>query len=323
MTRSGLVIISGNGWSGSSALVHLLEIPTKKEYTLIPGEFDDFRAPGTMRDALNHGRKPVSHRAPKKVRMLQYLVRGICPNFLWPKFLPGQNISQKEALVSFFSYRKELSLMNAFGQKIIKQNKKAERKTSLRQWINEVCKIYQSSNNNSKVTFIEQFIHFDDKYENYDWLEIEKLILFIRQPRYQLAATLESDILYDEYPWQAEFVIGTEGNSLERKLELFLDTTVQRYDWILSFLKNMERRQILVIDFDEFLVNLPNVINEIEADLGISLRENLKEFDINASRKRNVAWDGSNKNINEKIVHAENAYSSFKKNIQKNYKLIG
>ena len=47
------IIVNGHGWSGSSAFINFLESSESNEYVIIPGEFDDFRVPGTMREVFD------------------------------------------------------------------------------------------------------------------------------------------------------------------------------------------------------------------------------------------------------------------------------
>ena len=42
------------GWSGSSAFIDFLNCYENNKYFTITGEFDDFRSPGSMRNAIEY-----------------------------------------------------------------------------------------------------------------------------------------------------------------------------------------------------------------------------------------------------------------------------
>ena len=73
----------------------------------------------------------------------------------------------------------------------------------------------------ASTLIFEQILLFDDDPKIYQWLDFDKLILFIRQPEKQLSATLESKVLYSNYPWQAEFLTGSVGQNNTRKYQIF------------------------------------------------------------------------------------------------------
>ena len=73
------IFINGHGWSGSSAFIDFLNKTPRNEYVVIPGEFDDFRVPGTMRAFLdiNNLSKPLSHRARSRKSLFKLWLRSL------------------------------------------------------------------------------------------------------------------------------------------------------------------------------------------------------------------------------------------------------
>ena len=66
------VIVNGHGWSGSSAFIELLKNQSNPDYILVPGEFDDFRVPGTLRELFESDKLPKSHRKRSKKSILKF-----------------------------------------------------------------------------------------------------------------------------------------------------------------------------------------------------------------------------------------------------------
>lgn len=315
------IFINGHGWSGSSAMIDLLSNSSNRNYCVIPGEFDDFRVPGTMRSTIETLNPPVSHRYPTQRRMLQYLVRSCIPDNFWPKQFPGQNISRNSAWNSFYAYRMEKYFLKTYGTKVLKADHTECKEQLLRLWLESICELY-CQKNKEKVAIFEQFFLFDDDPNIYKWMEFDKLVIFIRRPSYQLNATLESPILYSNYPWQAEFLIGTHGSSKLRKIETFIDTTIKRYRWILAFLNNFEKNKVIFVEFENFLSNFSKITSILSEELNIDLDQNIRKFNLEDSIARNKKWLHESDIIHEKLKNAEHEYSLFKLNIQKEYKIL-
>lgn len=315
-------VINGHGWSGSSALIDYLNCHESNDYIVIPGEFDDFRTPGTMRETLTGGMPKSSHRCGGVKWIAMLLFRGCVPDVVWPNSFKGGLIPRRSALgrarqlfFEYMAFKKTTRLLS-------RAQSDDEKKNLLKVWMDTICTYYQRRQKNARAVFIEQFFLFDDDACLYDWFEFSKLVLFIRRPSTQLAATLESRVLYNNYPWQAEFLIGQPSPDNKRKLELFLTTSIKRFEWIERFLEKISSEKVLVIDFDDFLDNPKRVFEGLSSSLGLNLPSNIPQFDFEASRLRNREWDNSVINLSHELITAEKAYESFKDNIAKNYSLI-
>ncbi len=314
------IIVNGYGWSGSSAFIDLLNSLKTEEYCIIPGEFDDFRCPGTMRNALENNSLPISHRTSNLSYLLSLFVRGLIPNKLWPTFLRGKNIGKEKAYQLFINFYNERKIFKKYAKLIFKNKKKFKKKDLLKLWFNTLVDFYKRSNPNSKYIFIEQFFLFDDDPKKYEWLEFDKLIIFIRSPYFQLQSTLESKILFSNYPWQAQFLIGAGEKFESRKFELFLQTTNLRYIWIKNFLKRYDRDQIIIIDFDDFLYNHEKTIRFISNELGTDIHNKENQFNILNSQERNKVWDSKKHNLGKLLEEVNLNYQIFKKEMYSNYK---
>jgi len=315
-------VINGHGWSGSSALIDYLNSHKSCEYIVIPGEFDDFRTPGTMREALTGGMPKSSYRCRGLKWIGKLFFRGCIPDVVWPKSIKGRLIPRRLALYRACQLLFEYLAFKKASRLLSRAKSDNEKKDLLKIWMDEIIAYYGRSHRNARAIFIEQFFLFDDDACLYDWFEFSKLILFIRRPSTQLAATLESKVLYNHYPWQAEFLIGKPSSDKKRKLELFLKTSMKRCEWIEQFLEKTPRDKVLVIDFDDFLDNPKGVLEGLSLSLGLSLPSNVPQFDIASSRLRNREWDNSVIDLSNDLILAEKAYKRFKANIAKNYSLI-
>ena len=72
------IFINGHGWSGSSAFIDFLNKTTSTDYLVVPGEFDDFRVPGTMREALSGSNStPSSHRQRRPSSLFKLWLRSL------------------------------------------------------------------------------------------------------------------------------------------------------------------------------------------------------------------------------------------------------
>lgn len=317
MANHKKIFVNGIGWSGSSAFVDLLNNTQSDRYVVIPDEFDDFRVPGTMRDALVKGDLPISHRRYTLKMQLKFLLRAIFPDRIWPKFLPGQKTTRKAAIKLLGNQLFEASALRKFGKKVINEPEFHKRKVILREWLTELCAYYSRRLSSDGSIFVEQFFVFDDMYKYYDWVDFDHLIIFIRAPSYQLRATQESEILYHDYPWQADFLLGAY--SQKRKYEVFLDTTINRYKWILKFVGNFDANKVIFVEFEGFLQNFQKVLDDICEIIDVELSDNSKKFDIEASIKRNLKWDDTSYGLEAQLKSADQCYQEFVECIKSQY----
>ena len=313
------IIVNGYGWTGSSAFIDFLGIIQNDDYFIIPGEFDDFRVPGTMRECLTSSNFPRSQRAKNIKTNHRLFVRSLVPDKVWPNIKRGSTIRQKDAKMRTLGIYKEKLLFNRQAKLMTSNKNNISQHKLLADWMDRLCAIYSSINSGSSSVFIEQFFLFDDDPKIYDWFDFDKLILFIRRPETQLNATLESVVLYNDYPWVAEFLIGRETENNSNKYELFIKTTVNRYSWIKRFLDSINPEKIIVVDFDSFLYDTKNIIELLSKKLDLNFEENLNFFDIKNSRSRDLPWDNSILNFSKLLQGAQDHYEVFKADLSKKY----
>ena len=313
------IIINGHGWSGSSALIDLLNSSNSNNYLVVPHEFDDFRTPGSMRNALENNKMPISKRTSNNKILFYYFLRGLIPDCLWPNYKKDKNMSRDLAKKMHRNFSNEKKIFKKFAKLIYRSKDSFEKEKLLKLWFDNLLEYYENSNPRAKAIFIEQFFLFDDQSNLYNWLNFDKLILFIRDPYYQLTSTLESKVLYSNYPWQAQFLIGA-GNKFEyRKFQLFLETTRLRYSWIINFLKQYKKEKIIIVDFNDFLYNNKSTIKFISKQLDMEINFKKKEFNILDSQKRNKKWNSDNTNLNCLLKEVKVSYDNFKEELFTNY----
>ncbi|MDA8949874.1 hypothetical protein N9H70_04300 [Pseudomonadales bacterium] len=316
------IIINGMGWSGSSAFINLLELKRQENYFVMPGEFDDFRVPGSMRESLVSSNPPKSIRWKNLKPSIPLIIRSLVSDKIWPNFERGKTIKRVNAAMLSSGIFKEKSIFDKYSSALLKEDNIENRNILLSNWMNDVCRNYSRFNNKASMVFIEQFFLFDDDPKLYAWLEFDKLILFIRRPKTQLTASLEALSMYDNYPWVAEYLIGREDENNTNKYELFTRTTMKRYSWIERFLKSIKSDKALIVDFDSFLYDTENTIDMLSSELDCELKNNLQMFDIENSKSRDKEWDNSIVDLSKLLNEAQIEYEIFKNNLSKQYLVI-
>lgn len=317
------IFVNGHGWSGSSAFIDFLNKATNPEYVVVPGEFDDFRVPGTMREVLNlaSGGIPQSHRKRALKSLLKLYLRSLIDDKLLENTRFNKLITRSQALNLLSSNIIDSRNFNRVIKELRTASSVNQKKHLLTKWINNLTIDYSRQKLGAKCVFFEQFFLFDDDYSLYDWLELDHLLLFIRDPSTQLNATKESTLLYNNYPWQAQFLIGAADNIYrERQFNTFLKTTMDRYQWIQTFLNHLDNSKVTIVDFDRFLFNHEEVIGNISSRIKLSLTPSISNFDISSSIARNRSWTApsgiDNSNISESLISAERKYAIFKSNLK-------
>jgi hypothetical protein len=314
------VIVNGHGWSGSSAFIELLKNQSNPDYILVPGEFDDFRVPGTLRELLESDKLPKSHRKRSHKSILKFFIRSLVSDDIWKQLFGNDNVSKEFASLVF----KINKIEKHEFQKCLKRalDKKLPAGDNLQIWFNSIVENIWKIKPTAKCVFFEQFFLFDDNPSLYDWLDFDKLILFIRPPSKQLNATLESEVLYNHYPWQAEFLIGGLGSRIERKYKVFLDTTRERYSWIIEFLKSLDPTHVCIVNFDSFLYKNDEVMATISDFLNLDLRLNTSGFSLSDSISRDQKWNQDIKNLQKDINETEKLYADFELELSRKYLVV-
>ena len=84
------ILVSGYGWAGSTALSQMF--CEYEDISVIPNEFDDFRRPGAIGDAMHSklndqkfDSKPSRRFEAMKNYLIPFFIRGLVPNIFWPK----------------------------------------------------------------------------------------------------------------------------------------------------------------------------------------------------------------------------------------------
>ena len=316
------IIINGIGWSGSTAFINLLELKRKENYVVLPGEFDDFRVPGSMRESLLSSNLPKSSRWKNLKPRIPLIIRSLVSDKIWPNFERGKTIKRVNAAMLSSGIFREKLIFDKYKSALTREDDIENRNILLSNWMDDVCLNYSGYNKKASMVFIEQFFLFDDNPKLYNWFEFDKLILFIRRPETQLSATLEAYSMYDNYPWVAEYLIGREDENNTNKYELFIRTTIKRYCWVERFLKSIKSDKVLIVDFDSFLYDTENTIDILSNKLDCKLSKNLELFDIENSQNRDKEWDHSIHDLSILLNEAQDKYQIFKNNLSERYSVI-
>lgn len=316
------IIINGIGWSGSSAFINLLELKRKDNYVVVPGEFDDFRVPGSMRETLLSSNIPQSSRWKNLKPGIPLIMRSLVSDKIWPNLERGKTIKRVNAAMLSSGIFREKLIFDKYKSALSREDNMENRYMLLSNWMNDVCMNYSRFNKKASMVFIEQFFLFDDNPKLYSWFEFDKLILFIRRPETQLSATLEAHGMYDNYPWVAEYLIGRENENNTNKYELFTRTTIKRYSWIEKFLKSINTDKVIIVDFDSFLYETENTMEILSNNLDCELKKNLELFNIENSRSRDKEWNNSIIDLSMLLNEAQAEYEIFKNNLSDRYLVI-
>ena len=319
------LFVNGHGWSGSSAFIDLLQ--SVDAVSLIPGEFDDFRVPGSMREALTGDPKKIanmrSHRVPSIFFVFRFLIRGMVPDMLWPSFLRGKSIKRSKSANLGFGYMSEWFLFKKTKFRLIKCARSGsssnETKDILECWFDGICSIYGQDAN---IVTIEQALLFDDDPAIYSWIDADKFIIFLRNPSKQLQSTKESHVLYSDYPWQAQFLIGSKLSFESQAHRVFIETSVRRYKWIEDFFADIDSSSVLFVDFDSFLYDFETTLLSIQNFLSQELNFDTKDFKITDSQARDSSYEGVDASLNKLINEAGDSYEKFKEKLKEKYLVV-
>jgi hypothetical protein len=275
------ILVSGYGWTGSTAVIDMF-----KEYnsiSVIPHEFDDFRTPGAIGDAiyskLNDQKVNIgpSRRSASITYILKFIMRGVVPSSLWPKSMKGKSIDRGYSLKLGLDLFKERGLYKKCINNISDASSEDEVFAIARNWIESVARVY--SKDDSFVAFDQPIIY--DCHGNL-WPRVfndSKLILVTRNPLDQMGAILrEGPHFIRPVPWNVEFLYGSDSYK-NRPLSFFMETTEVRYSLISETYNRIGRDNMLVVQFESLVNDYKTTKKSIENFIGINSADHSKVFD--------------------------------------------
>ena len=262
------ILVNGYGWTGSTAMVQMLS-----EYCsigVVPNEFDDFRVPGGIGDAIRQKNSGEGVQSGTSVRfqnmkryLLPFLVRGLVPDFFWPVSARGGSFNRRDAYATVLNYIREYFFYEECKKQISRAADEDEVFRAASEWIESIVALYGRE---SDFIVFDQPVIFDCFTEYWsDVFSGFKMILVARNPLDQMGTILRDGLHLIEAPnWSVRFVYGRD-RYVNRPLEFFMETTMQRYQYIVSAYENLGSSNMLVVRF-ESLVNSYHETKEIIED---------------------------------------------------------
>ena len=315
------ILVSGYGWTGSSALIQMFT--EYENISVIPNEFDDFRIPGAVGDAIHSKLSsqefhsvPSSRFDSMRNYIFPFFIRGLVPDVLWPKSIRGGSSTRKESLRIAISYLRENALYNKCITAIAEAHSKEDVFKSASQWIERITNLYSS---NSKYIVFDQPILYDCHKEYWPKVfENSKLILIARNPLDQMGSILrDAPQLLQAPNWYVGFLYGRD-SFVNRPLAFFMETTLERYKGITDTYDRIGPENMLVVQFDSLVNNYEVTKNRIESFVGIDSEKHtapFKSFRPDESRAKLIAREALCDLTYKKASGMEAAYSKMIKNV--------
>ncbi len=262
------ILVVGMLSSGSSALIDLL-----REYEnihVIPGEFNDFRAPGLVADQLSleqssEFKNEISNQTKLKIRL--HLIYHIFP------FL-SFNLSLLKGINMRFEYTltrlKQISLLKQLNLKLTSDISFNDKIQWSSKWISEVGKI--RNNNKEYVVFNQPLLTVNN---TNIWKKVFhpfKLIIVYRNPKDQLAELIKNGKIYETYA--ANMTLGgvtletIYGRNRQGAIDFHIEAIQKRYEWIETLKNELSNDNLLLVDFEGLIKNYEEYKSAIENFIG-------------------------------------------------------
>lgn len=309
------ILVSGYGWTGSTALSEMLL--EYEDISVIPNEFDDFRRPGAIGDAIHSklnnqmfDAKPSRRFGAMKNYLFLFFIRGLVPDIFWPKSVRGGATPRKESLRIAINFALENSLYKKCVTGISNAQNNLDIFKAASDWIEKVINLYSDT---SKYVVFDQPIVYDCHGEYWPKVFIDsKLILITRNPLDQMGSILRDAPQLLEAPnWYTKFVYGMDSYA-NRPLTFFMATTIERYNLITDTYLKVGSENMLVVQFESLVNNYEVTKDRIEQFIGIDSEKHInqfKHFKPFESKKRLTARDALCKATYLKALEMEKDYS--------------
>jgi hypothetical protein len=273
------ILVFGLLSTGSSALFDLF-----REYdniNIIPGEFDDFRAPGLVADQLSHEN---SIDFPNKIdnitgfRRKIRLVSQILPilKFIKSPFaLKGVLTRYHFSLIRY----KQINLLKKLNKELKANIPYTDKIQAARRWIKDVGNI--QGKNKDFVVFNQPLLTGVD---TRIWQEVfspYKLICVYRDPKDQFADIIKNNRLVLAYGAptvnSAGVILETiYGRNRKGAIDFHIDAMKKRLEWLDSMRKELNTDNFLLIDFEGLVTKYDQYKMVIENFIGINAEYHVK-----------------------------------------------
>jgi len=284
------ILVNGILSTGSSALIDVL-----REYDnihLIPGEFDDFRAPGRIADQLvftkteNFNKiKILTDNKSRYSFIFSSAIRII-------KKILKVEISSGYKLITTYQIRyKQLMLLKKLNEKLTSEISFEEKMDLISIWINEIGHI--KNKNKDFVLFNQPLV---PSIEPKIWKQVFspfKLIIVYRDPKDQLAEIIRKGNLYVPYgaPNMNHGGLVLEsiyGRSRQSAIKFHLQAVKKRMEWIDRLKTELSGDEFLLIDFEGLINNYElyrKIIENFIGDLNPNPDKFMKYFNPSNAAK--------------------------------------
>lgn len=263
------ILVWGLVSTGSSALIDVL-----REYDnihIIPGEFDDFRAPGRIADQLVFPQSEKFNRiSDVKVNKSKYpVIFG-----LLKRIVKGEinSVSKYVDYITPVQIRaKQLVLLKQLNEKLISTVSYKEKIDLVCTWIKELG---QFKNKQKEYVLFNQPL--TPSIETKVWKPVFspfKFICVYRDPKDQLAEIIRKGVLYAPYgaPYMNHGGLALEciyGRSRKSAIRLHIEALKKRMEWIDSLKTELNRDEFLLIDFEGLINDYENYRKIVEKFVG-------------------------------------------------------
>ena len=283
------IIIKGLGWSGSGAVVSLLQEfngiqqvpggPAVVEPTGLVrlGEFNFFRVPGGVGDQLESapagpaaGPSGIVAYAKKKSRSARSkTIRNI---------ISGRSPRRTLTALSVYNQIRKINRLSiALDDDLRVLTSRVERLERARRWMNDVTGVV--SNSDTRGVIFDQAIRFGAHTSTWSHVfENWRLIIVFRDPRDQIA---------EQYLHGKIAPINDKGYTVALKQRI--DSTMATMRAIDTLLEDAElRTKILLVRFESLIENYAETVHKITEFLGLSTEEHVRRgyyLDTNWSQR--------------------------------------
>lgn len=294
------ILIMGTLASGSSALKDML-----REYDnvkVVPGEFDDYRAPGLVADLLSQdtanfpdaireflSRRSLPNRLVSKTGILK-LLSGMLPGSFWNNDHTGKLSYLKTYLIR----ANQISLLEKLHNDLKTEIPLTKKIEKAHKWINDVGDF--NAGEKEYVLFDQPLLPWSDVNL---WMKVFdpfKAVCVLRDPKDQIAEIVKRGIIYS--PFRSPFlnyaqvnVMSIYGNSRKSMIDFHVDALKGRLERICELKKIIPDDKLLLIDFEGMALKYEQYKPLIEDFLGI---ENLhhrcpkKYYDPDAAIRNSI-----------------------------------
>lgn len=295
------ILIIGLLATGSSAVIDLLR--EYEDVHIIPGEFNDYRAPGLVADQINSNEPGEFKNEIAKLTGFKNKLRLYYSIFPIHQF----NLSIFRGFNNRLNYSlsrvKQITLLNQLNKELTSSISTDEKLAHTTKWIR---KIGRTNHKDGKfVVFNQPLLPANDIEKWRKTFSPFKLIVVYRNPYDQFAEiVLRGNLMA---PYNAPFLsLGSVtletiyGRSRKSAFRFHIEAMQKRNEWIELLKAELNKDELLLVDFDDFASDNNKCREIIQSFLGLTNDQHIRQdmhFDQNRAR--------NSINIYSKILNEE------------------